>query len=103
MDILIKNAEMPINCCFCLFKLFSTCILKERIKTKGYHNKKRHPKCPLIPVPEHGDLIDRDALANSIPEAQPDGFENCGRCTCMTKDEMVEIIMDAVVVLERTT
>lgn len=49
---------------------------------------------------KHGDLIDRDAFANSIPEAEPDGFENCSRCTCMTKDEMVEIILDAEVVLE---
>ena len=62
MDILIKNTKMPINCCFCLFKLFSTCILKERIKTKGYHDRKRHPKCPLIPVPEHNDLADKSVI-----------------------------------------
>lgn len=64
------------------------------------NNSRRRLDATAISIPNHGDLIDRDALANSIPEAEPHGFDNCAKCTCMTKDEMVEIIMDSEVVLE---
>lgn len=67
------------------------------------NNSRRRLDVTAISIPNHGDLIDRDVLANSIPEAEPDGFENCRECTCMTKDEIVEIILDAEVVLETNT
>lgn len=105
MDVLIKNMEMPINCCFCLFKRFSTCILKERIKTKGYHDRKRHPKCPLIPVPEHGDLIDRDALLDSEKMFFAEKYHGDHRTNydTMMGYEIGNMLRDAPVVLERTT
>lgn len=86
-------------------KYFDYDTVKEMLYDLEYEGKEVEPTDYLyIEIPdEHGDLIDRDVLANSIPEAEPHGFENCERCTCMTKDEMVEIILDAEVVLERTT
>ena len=97
-DILIKGLELPPEGKqICLWVMHNGTV---------WHEVARDmipTKMEAISVPEHGDLIDRDAFANSIPEAEPDGFENCRECTCMTKDEIVELILDAEVVLERTT
>lgn len=98
MDILIKNMEMPTETSG--IEIFMYNDGRTICRNIG---EDRWVEVEAIPVPEHGDLIDRDDLANSIPEAEPHGFENCEKCTCMTKDEMVEIILDAEVVLERTT
>ena len=86
-------------------KYFDYDTVKEMLYDLEYEGKVVDPSDYLyIEIPdEHGDLIDRDALANSIPEAEPHGFENCERCSCMTKDEIVELILYAEVVLERTT
>lgn len=69
MSILIRGMEMPTSCgdckafvcyrqwagdagdCFCG-------ITKSDAKAK-----EKNADCPLVPVPPHGDLIDRDALA----------------------------------------
>lgn len=107
MDILIENMEMPKGCSWfdkedkyhsCRFLFGYICTITGKCIATSVEG--RHPSCPLIPIPEHGDLIERDVLANSIPEAELYAFGNCAKCTCMTKDEMVEIIMDAEVVLE---
>ena len=91
MGILIENIEMPKDDALSVI-IYPDGVAEVQIGWNGdipvYTNAF---KATAIPVPEHGDLIDRDALANSIPEAEPDGFENCSRCTCMTKDEMVDV------------
>lgn len=98
MDILIKNLKMPIG------ERKVVLILKSDGEVSVYEDKHGLVRfTDALELPEHGDLIDRDALADSIPEAVPDGFENCRNCTCMTKDEMVDIIVDAPVVLEAST
>jgi len=61
MGIYIKNMEMPKNCYECRFCVDGWCYVippetraeKERITTNY---------CPLIAVPDHGRLIDADAL-----------------------------------------
>lgn len=58
MSILIKGMNMPTSCRACMFsrtdiRNVDWCVLTE---------KDLPCDCPLIPVPEHGDLIDRDAL-----------------------------------------
>lgn len=53
-DILIKGMEMPYNCGHCFLRR-GEC--KERI-----YMPNRPSNCPLIPVPDHGDLIDRDMV-----------------------------------------
>ena len=105
MDILIKGMEMPKSCYsevysengFCPFHCFdyhggSHCTMSDCkcLKTR------RPEDCPLIPVPEHGDLIDRDAVLNELKKYYKVGeIAEVGEVACF--------ISDAEVVLERTT
>ena len=65
MDILIKNMEMPKSCItgklpyyeYCPF--FGDC-------SKASAKTERPSDCPLIPVPEHGRLIDVDAVIRQL-------------------------------------
>lgn len=60
-DILIKNYEMPKSCItgkipdyeYCPF--FGSC-------PKASAKEERPSDCPLVELPEHGDLIDRNEL-----------------------------------------
>ena len=58
--IYIKGMEMPSNCCECPLTYYEdgTCIFTGiEALSIGIQDA-----CPLVPVPDHGDLIDRDAL-----------------------------------------
>jgi len=60
MSILIKGMEMPKNCEECPLSLYqhSPCW-----KNGGVMDWENRPNwCPLISIPPHGRLIDRDAL-----------------------------------------
>ena len=55
MGVYIKNMEMPTSCRACMFsrtdiRNMDWCVLTE---------KDLPCECPLVPVPPHGDLIDR--------------------------------------------
>jgi len=67
MAILINSMKMPTSCATC--KLFGEygCPLIGTV-TYALTRGKRHKDCPLIPVPPHGDLIDRDALKKQAGE-----------------------------------
>lgn len=84
MSIYIKGMEMPKNCGVCRFA--GTCgvhkaeewpdlesiVFNDVIGIDGV----RDPDCPLIPVPEHGDLIDtRPFEIISFHNPEP-GYEN---------------------------
>jgi len=66
MSVYIKGMEMPTECGRCNAAFpngvdYSCCLIK------GYplissQRSTRLKNCPLIPVPDHGDLIERDAL-----------------------------------------
>ena len=61
MSILIKGMEMPKSCLSCpLQGGTADCRLTQ--KTYNWGLTERPSDCPLVPVPPHGDLIDRDAL-----------------------------------------
>lgn len=71
MSVLIKGMEMPKKCDECHFyrywdEMASSCraFNKTRWIDDCDMKKERHPDCPLIEVPEHGRLIDADALEN---------------------------------------
>lgn len=55
----IKGMEMPTSCYDCPVECEGDIC---GIDKGGCTWNERPPHCPLIPVPEHGDLIDRDAL-----------------------------------------
>ena len=73
MSILIKGMKMPKNCYCCPFltqvdylnkddevDIMSKCKRTGKFTWESVNGYL--PNCPLIPVPPHGDLIDRDAL-----------------------------------------
>lgn len=62
MSVLIKGMEMPKSCDVCQFNMFKICYINtlQEGKYTVTHS------CPLVPVPEHGDLISRDALRHWI-------------------------------------
>lgn len=67
MSILIKGMEMPKNCWMCPFFEAVSCEEDSkdyRCTRTGLYvfPKEKSVYCPLIEVPPHGDLIDRDAL-----------------------------------------
>ena len=69
MSILIKGMEMPRNCAECFFhKVFPATgvgINQLYCALCGINIVKlsdAQPDCPLVPIPPHGDLIDRDEL-----------------------------------------
>ena len=69
MSILIKGMEMPKNCFECYWRCkVDPENLRCRISGEYFEEtfagtiQNRHKSCPLIEIPPHGDLIDRNAL-----------------------------------------
>ena len=68
MSILIKGIEMPKTCADCRLTTWNgedTVCPFSRVSAL---NIGRQVDCPLIEVPEHGDLIDRDELLSDKSE-----------------------------------
>lgn len=94
MGVYIKGMKMPTRCDDCFLPL-QYC--PYAMKPNG--------ECPLIPVPPHGDLIDRDALYKSYGASG-----NCNKCDldaykCQyynehTMMEFCELIDDAPTIIE---
>ena len=71
MSVYIRGMEMPPSCCACnlctkyLFETPPFCdVTMKRIKDWS----KRSDDCPVIPVPDHGRLIDADKLMDALPD-----------------------------------
>ena len=66
----IKGMEMPKDCYDCPLiveeERFSVCIPLARVLDD---ESIRQKDCPLIPVPDHGRLIDKDALEQDISDS----------------------------------
>lgn len=68
MSVYIPSMEMPTSCydCNCFIRDSDgsdyCCLLMRDIED----NYKRDDDCPLVPVPPHGDLIDRDSTIEKI-------------------------------------
>lgn len=65
MSILIKGMEMPKGClgCPCINAKYDECMILQR---RAMDVMTRMTDCPLIELPDHGDLIDRDAMAKDL-------------------------------------
>ena len=82
MSVLI-NMEMPTSCRACHLKMNCDdcegykCVCVPLHQQIGYLDDlladKRRDDCPLVPVPPHGDLIDRQALLKLIENPDDDG------------------------------
>lgn len=64
MSILIKGMEMPTSCHECVAGYGGCCYVAPAESDGICPDHDRADFCPLIPVPEHGRLIDADALLN---------------------------------------
>ena len=108
-DILIRGISIPRNCFEC--PLFTNCDACEGHECGcgllggiGYEEDisedRRRDDCPLHELPEHGDLIDRDALKHKFC-AHCDGYEyDTGACVDGDQDCMdAKIIMTAPVIV----
>lgn len=62
MGVYIKGMEMPTSCEDCRFH-DGWCLLLPGI---AQARNERREDCPLVPVPPHGDLIDRDPFVEFI-------------------------------------
>ena len=110
-DLLIRGMEMPKTCFECPFfvvfykKQMGICTafgdgtnrekMSDRKKETG-----RMSGCPLVELPPHGDLIDRDALKHKFC-THCDGYEHdTGACVDGDQDCMdAKIIMTASVIV----
>lgn len=72
MSILIRGMEMPKTCGKCQIKNAIEC---NRWKLVRSDMLDRHKDCPIISVPPHGDLIDRDVLISNHTIDQYDWSE----------------------------
>lgn len=79
MSVLIKGMKMPPNCDACpMLYEYRFCALTDdhASSIEWKTEEKRMPNCPLIELPNHGDLIDRDALMSHKGSAYDiDGHE----------------------------
>lgn len=69
MGVYIKGMEMPTNCNVCNFHMLRFCCAADKDLAEKDTRPliERRPEwCPLVPVPPHGDLIDRDKLEKDI-------------------------------------
>lgn len=69
MSVLIKGMTMPKCCddCQLLYDCFSCIVTGYSLAMINWDSEhKRLTDCPLIELPDHGDLIDRDALKNEL-------------------------------------
>ena len=94
MSVLIKGLEMPRHCTECLFckrsydeamnYVYFICIVDGTTC--------KISSCPLIPIPDHGDLIDRDAL---FDDNSWDWFNEWGS----TVNTQAQLVADAPVII----
>lgn len=71
MSILIKDMEMPKNCYNCQFAVDGTCVAMQPISTRNWREKETTNFCPLIPIPDHGDLIEKEVAIGVVKMAIP--------------------------------
>jgi hypothetical protein len=81
MGVYIKGMEMPTSCMLCPFCVEEAdpangemCMVTGTLMPPC--TRERLENCPLIPVPPHGDLIDRDALINDMANMIPWAIES---------------------------
>lgn len=74
MGVYIKGMEMPESCYDCILTnaFFRQLNCAKLPGMTGFdklpYTKSRNPACPLHPIPDHGDLIDRDAVVMRLEE-----------------------------------
>ena len=94
MGVYIPGMEMPKRCGECPLSLYphSPCW-----KNGGALDWENRPSwCPLVPVPEHGRLIDADALLEHMKKIH-DKWKMGGHYTPTTDDEIMTMNMPTII------
>jgi len=60
--IYIKGLKMPTACCACPCNYDNVCAITNKYPTFEEWYEIKPSWCPLVPVPDHGRLVDADAL-----------------------------------------
>lgn len=71
MSVIVKGMEMPMCCDECpMFYEYRFCELTDdhASSIEWKTEEKRMPNCPLIELPDHGDLIDRNMLIGGFAD-----------------------------------
>lgn len=67
MSVYIKGMEMPTSCWLCHFQDCGNCRLNyHKVVDKCIIEDRRDEDCPLVPVPEHGRLCNKDDVLKII-------------------------------------
>lgn len=80
MSVIIKGMEMPGCCGDCPFQASrwtgDFCSAGQFMFGIDFDYRDKHPKCPLVPLPErHGKIIDGDALWENMTVEQSEAFQ----------------------------
>lgn len=76
MGVYIKGIDKPNECCNCAFNV-GLCTAKVAVFGKERLHEPVEGWCPLVAVPDHGDLIDRETIVDSVC----DGVCSCSECS----------------------
>ena len=70
-DIVIKNGKLPPNCWDCKYESYHVpdCPCWNGTADASDYRQSRYPFCPIKELPEHGDLIDRQAVVKQLSKA----------------------------------
>lgn len=74
--IYIPGMEMPTSCFECRFSIDGFCYASGHVNIRANDERQITNWCPLVPVPEHGRLIDADALMERFSYSPGDTAED---------------------------
>lgn len=99
MSVLICGMKIPKNCSTCpcfQYDMFDDDIdgYCKTLKVKITDSDEHHPNCPLVEIPSHGDLVDKDKLMQEVMDSDLDHLQRDDW------KEVIQIVSDADVVIE---
>lgn len=107
MEILIKGMKMPKSCFDCPFMYHRTlCAANAKLvfDDRNYSELKgRYDGCPLIEIPDHGDLIETDAAIDELRERiRANGYTNVALVSELNRSIGYLMRLPAVIPAERS-
>ena len=77
----IKGLEMPLGCFSCGFEseVSYYCTILQKPTTEANNKEERRPDCPLVAVPDHGDLIDAQEQMRLMQSCEYDTYNDYNR------------------------
>ena len=83
MSVLIKGIHIPTGCAVCFYNRDTRCLLLPGLGCDESNGAQRRENCPIIELPDHGDLVDRDVLIDVLYH----GSKNISEIQRGVKDE----------------